>query len=103
MPLVTKVDFGPGHNVLDGVLAVHERGTAAPPPLFGPCLFWPRLLISATAELLLSPPRVADADIKFLPCGFLFYYLFFPRLISAVADWMSTILLHYTSVALVRI
>ena len=25
---------------------------------------------------------------------FLYFFLFFPRLISAVADWMSTILLH---------
>jgi len=30
-----------------------------------------------------------------LPCGFFFFLLFFfPRLISAVADWMSTILTH---------
>ena len=47
----------------------------------------------------LWPPCVADADILFLPCGFflssIFFYLFFiPRLISAAADWMSTILLH---------
>ena len=37
--------------------------------------------------------------IKFLPCSFflsssIFYLFFIPRLISAVADWMSTILLH---------
>jgi len=39
--------------------------------------------------------RIADADIIFLPCGFFFFYLsFFPGLISAVADWMSTILAH---------
>ena len=31
------------------------------------------------------------------------YLLFFPRLISAVADWMSTIILHIFGVALVRI
>jgi len=38
---------------------------------------------------------VADAYIIFLPCGFFFYLLFFfPRQISAVAEWMSTILLH---------
>jgi len=30
-----------------------ERGTAAPPPIFGLCLLWPRSPISATAELLL--------------------------------------------------
>jgi len=44
---------------------------------------------------LLWPPCVADADIIFSSCGF--FYLsssFFPRLISAVAEWMSTILLH---------
>jgi len=34
-------------------------------------------------------------SIIFLPCGF-FYLLssFFPRQISAVADWMSTVLPH---------
>ena len=33
--------------------------------------------------------------IIFLPRGFyLSIYLFFPRLISAATDWMSTILLH---------
>ena len=43
----------------------------------------------------LWPPCVADADIIFLSCFFLsFFPLLFPRLISAVADWMSTILLH---------
>jgi len=43
----------------------------------------------------LWPPCVADADIIFLPCGFfLSFYFFIPRLISAVADWMSTILPH---------
>ena len=42
---------------------------------------------------LLWPPCLADADIIFLSCGF-FYLLFFPRLISAAADWMSTILPH---------
>jgi len=29
-PLGAKVDLGPGHIVLDGVPALHERGTAAP-------------------------------------------------------------------------
>jgi len=34
--------------------------------------------------------------IIFSSCGFFFFFLsaFFPRLISAIADWMSTILLH---------
>jgi len=43
-------------------------------------------------HLLLRPPCVADADIILLPCGF--YLSFFPCLISALADWMSTILRH---------
>ena len=30
-PLGTEVDLGPGHIVLDGVPAIRERGTAAPP------------------------------------------------------------------------
>jgi len=50
-PLGTEVDLGPGHIVLDWIPALRERGTAAP-PLFGPCLLWPRSPISATAELL---------------------------------------------------
>jgi len=29
-PLGTEVDLSPGHVVLDGVPALHERGTAAP-------------------------------------------------------------------------
>ena len=41
--------------------------------------------------LLLWPPCVADADIIFLSCVSFF---FFPRLISAAADWMSTVLIH---------
>jgi len=41
---------------------------------------------------LLWSPCVADADIIFLPCGFfpsILLSIFFPRLISAVGDWMS--------------
>ena len=45
----------------------------------------------------LWPPCVADADIIFLPCGFYLSSSFFPRLISAVGDWMSTILPHMVS------
>ena len=42
----------------------------------------------------LWPPSIADADIIFSSCGFflLLSSSSFPRLISAVADWMSTIL-----------
>jgi len=50
-PLGTEVDLGPGHIVLDGVLAPAKG--AQLPPLFGPCLLWPRSPISATAQLLL--------------------------------------------------
>ena len=42
---------------------------------------------------LLWPPYVIGGAIIFLSCGFFFLSIFFfPRLISAVADWMSTIL-----------
>ena len=47
-PLGTEVDLGPGHIVLDGVPAPAKG--AQQPPLFGPCLLWPRSPISATAE-----------------------------------------------------
>jgi len=45
----------------------------------------------------LWPPYVIGQAIIFLPCGFfllLLFLSFFPRLISAAADWMSTILPH---------
>jgi len=43
----------------------------------------------------LWPPCVADADIIFFVLWFLLSSsIFFPRLFSAVADWMSTILPH---------
>ena len=41
VPLGRDVDFGPDDIVLEGDPAALERGTAAPPPLFGPCLLWP--------------------------------------------------------------
>jgi len=41
MPLGMEVDLGPGHIVLDGSQLPRERDTAAPAPLFGPCLLWP--------------------------------------------------------------
>jgi len=46
---------------------------------------------------LLWPPYGTGQAIIFLPCGFFFYLSsisFFPRLISAVADWMPAILPH---------
>jgi len=45
---------------------------------------------------LLWPPCIADADTIFCSCGYylLLSFFFFPHLISAVVDWMSTILLH---------
>ena len=40
-------------------------------------------------------PYVIGQTIIFLPCSFFpSFFLFFPRLISAVGDWMSAILLH---------
>jgi len=50
MPLGT--DVGLSDNVLDGDRAPSmETGTAAPPPLFGPCLLWPN---SYPSQLLLN-------------------------------------------------
>jgi len=40
MPLGTEVDFGTGHIVLDGDPDPSEKGTAAPAPLFGPCVLY---------------------------------------------------------------
>ena len=57
IPLGTEVGLSPGDIVLDGDPAPSsQRKTGTPPPLFGPCLLWPkakRSPISATAELLL--------------------------------------------------
>jgi len=52
-PLGTDVDLGPGHIVSDGVPAPPRKGHSSP-PLFGPCLLWPRSPISATAKLVFS-------------------------------------------------
>jgi len=66
-PLGTEVDLGPGHIVLDGVPAPTKG--AQQPPIFGPCLLWPRSPISATAELLLykfcSSVSISDLEIVF--------------------------------------
>jgi len=50
-PLGTEVDLDTSHIVLDGS-QLSAKGAQQPPPLFGPCLLWPRSPISATAELL---------------------------------------------------
>ena len=47
-----SMHVGLGHGQT-GIQLPREQGTVAPPPLFGPCLLWPRSPISATAELLL--------------------------------------------------
>jgi len=44
-PLGTEVDLGPGHIVLDGVPALRERGTAAPPS------FRPMSIVATVAYL----------------------------------------------------
>ena len=62
---------------------------------------WPYLLSKSVFNLVLFLIMVAlcnRADhyifILFLSFFFFFFFLFFPRLISAVGDWMSTILRH---------
>jgi len=47
--------------------------------------------------MFLWSPYVIEQTIIFLPCSFFLLpsiFFLFPRLISAVGDWMSTILLH---------
>jgi len=53
-------------------------------------------LITVQKFTLLWLPYEIGQGIIFLICGFylLSIYLFFPRLISAAADWMSTVLPH---------
>ena len=46
-----------------------------------------------TDRLVIMAALVADVDIIFFALWFLLLSSFFPRLISAVAEWMSTILL----------
>ena len=40
------------HTIRRGPSSGSAKGIQQPPPLFGPCLLWPRSPISATAELL---------------------------------------------------
>jgi len=51
MPLGTEVGLSPGDVVLDEDQAPPQK--VAQPPLFGPCVLWPRSPISATAELVI--------------------------------------------------
>jgi len=53
---------------------------------------WPTFLV-----IIMGSPYGIGQPIIFLPCGFFFlsfFLSFFPRLIAAVADWMSVILPH---------
>ena len=74
-------------GVSDSLRCVVEQRA---PPIFG----------RATITLGIGPhysSYVIGQTIIFLPCGFFFLSSsssFFPRLISAAADWMSTILPH---------
>jgi len=67
-------------------------------PRVGPVLYFAVLYCHTAVPHRYGPllwsPCVADVDIIFLPCGFDLLLSSFPRLISAVADWMSTIRLH---------
>ena len=97
-------DGGGGHWLVR--MELHPAGlSVCLPLLIFPCTIKTRSSLLAPAHpggprkravkrlLWWWPPCVADADIIFLPCGF-FCLLFFPCLISAIADWMSAILPH---------
>jgi len=68
--------------------------------VLGPLLFMVALWNRADHYifmLLLWSPYVIGQTIIFLPCDFYLlpsFFFFFPRLISAVGDWMFTILWH---------
>jgi len=62
-PLGTEVELGPGHIALDGDSTAPRKGHSSPPPLFGPCLLWPRSPISATPELLFINGAVKSATL----------------------------------------
>ena len=73
--------------VSSNVLATRKRHCPVL-AIYSTQLFYPFL------AMFLWPPYVIGADIVFLPCGFYLLSIFFfiPRLISAAAGWMSTIL-----------
>ena len=117
MPLGRELGLGPGDIVLYGDPAPKKRGTAAN---FRPMsiaaklssilyccefvtLIWLCMLLLCcdvivyTVSTLFFMVTLWNREYLgiFLPCGFFFCFLllsFFPRLISAVADWMSAIL-----------
>jgi len=64
--------------------------------LFSVLLFTCTHIRRNTDNHLLWSPYVIGQTIIFSSCFFFFFFLllFFPRLISAVGDWMSTILRH---------
>jgi len=79
MSLDTEVDLGPGRTVLDGDPAAppHNSTKGAQQPLFsffGPCLFWPRSPISATAELLFCFPYNIRIIIRTIQAYVIHYY-----------------------------
>ena len=57
----------------------------------------PQLLVNDFIPCYLWPPIVMGRPLYFCPVVssvFFYLFIFFPCLISAVADWMSTMLLH---------
>jgi len=66
----------------------HQGQKAA---FFVPSVACLRFMFGKTS--LWSPYGIGQTII-FLPCGFFFLSSFFPRLISAVGDWMSAVLPH---------
>ena len=61
------------------------------PPIFS----WAAITLGISPHSSLWPPYVIGQAIYiFSSCGFFLPSFFFPRLISAVGDWMSTILPH---------
>jgi len=65
-PLGTEVDLSAGDFVLHVPMQLSAKG-AQQPPLFGPCLLWPRSPISATAELLYVMSYVLALHLYRLP------------------------------------
>ena len=53
-----------------------------------------RIIYTRPVTRFLWPPYGIGQAIIFLSCDFCLLLLFFPRLMSAVRDWMSTILPH---------